>query len=124
MKSFLIKSTVLTIIIFIMGAALFMTVLKPHYLPILPIVVLFFYGVTNLVHAYLLQIARKSGSKFTSHYMAASFLKMFLYLAIAIVLVIIDRGNAKFFIANFVLLYLIYTVFEVYEYSKVIKQAK
>ncbi len=122
MKSFLIKSTILTLIVFLIGVALYLTILKNYFLPVLPIVVLFFYGVTNLVHAYLLKIARKSGSKFTSHYMAASFLKMFLYLAIAIVLVIIDRGNAKFFIANFVLLYLIYTVFEVYEYSKVVKQ--
>jgi hypothetical protein len=86
--------------------------------------VLFFHGVTNLVHAYLLRIAGKSASKFTSQYMAASFLKMFLYLAFAIVVIMIDRANAKIFIVNFVLLYLLFTVFEVYEYSKVVKQAK
>ncbi len=124
MKRFLIKSTILTVIIFVIGAALYLTVLANYFLPILPVAVVFFYLLTNLVHAYLLKIAVKSSSKFTSQYMAASFLKMFIYLAFAIILVLIDRENARFFIANYILLYLIYTIFEVYEYSKVVKRVK
>ena len=124
MKRFLIKSTILTVIIFAIGTALYLTVLANYFLPILPVAVVFFYLLTNLVHAYLLKIAVKSSSKFTSQYMAASFLKMFIYLAFAIILVLIDRKNARFFIANYVLLYLIYTIFEVYEYSKVVKRVK
>lgn len=122
MKRFFIKSTVLTIIVFILGAVAYTTFLKPFFISILPVAVLFFYGVTNLVHAYLLKIAGKSSSKFASQYMAISFLKMFFYLAVAIAFVIINREQAKPFIGNYLMLYLVYTSFEVYEFSRVVKQ--
>jgi len=124
MKQFLIKSTLLTIVVFVLGAILYLTVLQPYYLTVLPWAVLFFYLGTNLVHQYLLKMAVKSGTRFTSQYMAVSFLKMFFYLAVAIVYVILDRENVKPFFANFLLLYIIYTIFEVSEFSKFVKQKK
>jgi hypothetical protein len=122
MKQFLMKSTILTVIVFLLGSILFSTVLNSFYITVLPFAVLFFYLITNLVHAYLLNIASKSGARFTSQYTAVSFLKMFFYLAVAILYVIIDRENAKPFMAGFLVLYVIYTVFEVSEFLKVIKQ--
>jgi len=107
-----------------LGAILYLTVLQPYYLTVLPWAVLFFYLGTNLVHQYLLKMAVKSGTRFTSQYMAVSFLKMFFYLAVAIVYVILDRENVKPFFANFLLLYIIYTIFEVSEFSKFVKQKK
>jgi len=47
---------------------------------------------------------------------------MFFYLAVAVVYIILDRENAKPFIAVFLLLYVAYTVFEVVEFLKVVKQ--
>jgi hypothetical protein len=122
MKSFIIKSTFLTIIVFALGAILYFTALKPFYLNILPVALIFFYIVTNLVHAYLLKIASKSNSRFTSHYMAASFIKMFFYLAVAIIYAIINKDDAKIFLVNFLLLYVVYAIFEVVEFSKVVRQ--
>lgn len=122
MKQFLIKSSILTIIVIILGAILYCTLLKSYYLSVLPWAVLFFYLGTNLVHQYLLKIASKSGSRFTSQYMAVSFLKMFFYLAVAIVFVIFNRESVKLFFANFLILYIIYTVFEVSEFLKVVKR--
>ncbi|MFA5327753.1 MAG: hypothetical protein WC384_08190 [Prolixibacteraceae bacterium] len=122
MKKFIIQSTILTIIVFAMGVLLYSTILSQYYLKILPFAVLFFYVVTNLVHAYLLKIAVNSGSRFTSRYMAASFVKMFFYLGVAIVFVILHREIAKTFIANFLALYVFYTAFEVYQISKFMKQ--
>jgi len=124
MKQFIIKSTALTFIVFIMGVVVYTTVLKTYYFAALPFVLFFFYLVTNLVHAYLLKIADKTSSKFTSQYMAISYIKMFFYLAVAIVFVILNRENAKVFIANFLVFYIIYTVFEVSEFLKKIKQTK
>jgi hypothetical protein len=77
---------------------------------------------TNLVHAYLIKIAGKLSAKFTAQYMATNFIKMFLYLAGAIVYVIFNKDNAKPFFVNFLLLYFVYTGFEVYEYLKIVKQ--
>lgn len=122
MKSFIVKSTFLTILVFLLGAILYFTVLKTFYLNILPAMLVFFYLVTNLVHAYLLKIASKSSSRFTSHYMATSFIKMFFYLAVAIVFAVTNKDNAKIFLVNFLLLYVVYTTFEVVEFSKVVRQ--
>ena len=122
MKSFIVKSTVLTVIVFILGAILYSTVFIQFYRSILPVVPAFFYIVTNLVHAYLLNIAGKSSSRFTSQYMAVSFIKMFFYLAVAIIYVVINKEDAKIFLVNFLLLYIVYTTFEVVEFSKVVRQ--
>ncbi len=122
MKQFFIKSSILTIFVFLLGTIFYSTVLERFYLSVLPFTVLFFYFTTNLVHAYLLNVAGKSSARFTSQYMAASFLKMFFYLAVAIGYIILDRENAKPFMAVFLLLYVIYTVFEILEFLKVVKQ--
>jgi hypothetical protein len=122
MKAFFIKSAILTIFLFLLGTILYSTILKPYYFAVLPIVVLFFFTVTNLVHAYLLKIAVKPGSKFTSQYMAVSFIKMFFYLAVAIVFAIFNKETAKPFLLNFLLLYIVYTFIEVYEFSKLVRQ--
>lgn len=124
MKSFLVKSTVLTVIVLILGSILYYTVFNQFYRSILPGVLAFFYILTNLVHAYLLNIAGKSGSRFTAQYMAISFIKMFFYLTVVIVFVIINKEDAKIFLVNFLLLYVVYTIFEVYEISNFVRQIK
>jgi hypothetical protein len=122
MKQFLIKSTILTIIVFLIGTALYTTVLKSYYFSVLPLVVLFFFVITNLVHAYFLTISGKSNTRFTSNYMAVNYIKMFFYLLAAIVFVVLNKEIAKVFVANFLVLYIIYTIFEVNEFLKKIKQ--
>ena len=122
MKKFILQSTILTIIVLILGAIAYSTFLQSYYRLVLPFSVLFFYLVTNLIHAFLLKIAVKSGSKFTSHYMAVSFVKMFFYLIVAVVFSLLNRDYAKIFLANFLLLYAIYTTFEVTQFSKFVRQ--
>lgn len=123
MKNFIAKSTFLTIIIFILGVIVYSTLFKQFYLIILPVVLAYFYIVTNLVHFYLLKVSGRSGARFTSQYMATSFIKMFFYLAVAIVYVMVNKEDAKIFLVNYLLLYVIYTTFEVVEISKVVRQA-
>lgn len=114
----------LTIIVFGLGTVLYSTILRQYYNLVLPVTALFFYLATNLVHAYLLKIAVKPGSRFTSQYMAVSFIKMFFYLAIAVVYALLNRNFAKIFLVNFLLLYVIYTIFEVIQFSKFVRQKK
>lgn len=121
MKSFILKSLVLTILIFLIGIALYSTILKQFYFRSLPVFVFVYLLATNLVHAYFLKNADSKGSRFNSQYMAASFLKMFFYLIIAIVFVILNKEIAKPFLINFLVLYVIFTIFEVYEISKAVR---
>ena len=122
MKNFLKKSSFLTITVLVIGAIAYSTVFKQYFLMVLPAMLIFFYIITNLVHAYLLKMADKSGKRFTSQYMAANFTKMFFYLAVAIVYVIINKEDAKIFLINFLLLYAVYTTLEVVEFSSVVRQ--
>jgi phosphatidylglycerophosphate synthase len=121
MKSFTIKSIILTILIFLIGVVLYSTALKQFYFRSLPVFVFVYLIATNLVHAYFLKNANSKGSRFNSQYMAASFLKMFFYLIVAIVFVILNKEIAKPFLINFLVLYVIFTIFEVYEISKAVR---
>lgn len=122
MKRFFIQSSILTIVVLVLGAIVYSTLLKSFYNVILPIAVIFFYIATNLVHAFLLKIAEKSGTKFTSQYMAVSFLKMFAYLALAVIYALLNREYAKIFLVNFLVMYAIYTTFEVMQFSRFVRQ--
>jgi phosphotransferase system glucose/maltose/N-acetylglucosamine-specific IIC component len=122
MKSFLAKSTVMTLIVYILGIGIYQWGIPDFYIPVLPFMPILFYTVTNLVHVYLLSNAAKKEARFTSHYMAASFLKMFFYMALGIGYAFANREQAKIFLVNYLLLYIIYTTFEVIELSKVVRQ--
>jgi len=124
MKHFFKQSTILTVIVFVVGFLAYSTFLKPYYHILLPLTLIFFYGTTNLVHAYLLKIAVDSGARFTSKYMAVSFIKMFSYLMIAVAVAFAIREYAKIFLLNFLAGYVIFTTFEVIQFSKFIRQKK
>lgn len=122
MKKFLFKSSILTVVIFVIGLLLYQTILKPYFTVTLIFIPIFFFVFTNLMYLFLQKIASKSSAKFTSQYMAISFLKMFVYLLIVVVFIIANKSEAKIFAVNFLLMYVVYTIFEVSEFSKEIRQ--
>ena len=124
MKRFFIQSTILTAVVFVVGAILYSTALKPYYHILLPLTLLFFYCTTNLIHAYLLKVAVNSGSRFTSKYMAVNFIKMFSYLIIAVIVAFSVREYAKIFLVNFLVGYIIFTAFETMQFARFVRQKK
>ncbi len=58
-------------------------------------------------------------AKFTRSNMLTTFLKLFLYLTVAIVYIATNRENAKVFVVYFIVLYAIFTVFEVTSLLKI-----
>ncbi len=124
MKRFLVRTSILFFFFLISGYITYDQFL-PHYFEIsLPISLLFFYAVTNLVHAYLLRIAEKDMPKFTARFMGMSFIKMFVYLIFGLVFALINRETAKVFLVNFLLMYICFSVLEVYEITQVVKRKK
>lgn len=124
MKRFLIQSSILTIILLALGIFAYSTFLSAYYHLLLPLTLIFFYLTTNLVHAYLLKIAVDSGNRFGSKYMAVNFIKMFFYMAVAILVAFLNREYARVFLLNFLFVYLIYTTFEVVQITKFVRQKK
>lgn len=121
-KRFLIRSSLLTAILFLLGCYIYIQLIPEWYHPFLPVVLLLFFATTNLIHYYLLKRSSQKRGRFISGYMASNFIKMFVYLAFAIGFALYHREQAKSFLINFLFLYLVFSILEVYEISRIVKQ--
>ncbi len=98
---------------------LFSLVIPGYYLPVFPVLLLFFSGITLLIHRYQLNLAKKDMGKFTRSVMVVTFLKLVLYSVVAVVYIAVKPENALPFVIGLMALYLVYTIFEVAEISKI-----
>lgn len=113
MKNYLIKLLMFTSVLAVAGVLLFTIVVPQFYLPVFPWVLLFFALSSAGIHAYQIHIAKSDMGKFTRGNMILTFVKLLLYSAFAIIYIAIDTENAKVFVAVFLFIYLIFSVFEV-----------
>lgn len=119
MKQFIIKTTLISAILAVIGGIVFSWFIPQYYLPVFPFLLLFFAITTVLIHAYQLQLAKKDMSKFTRSNMLITFFKLFLYSVVAVVYIVIDTANAKIFVICLMLLYIVFTIFEVTSILKI-----
>ena len=119
MKQFITKLTVLTLAIAVVGYLVFTLVFPEYYLPVMPFLLIFFYIVTLGIHAYQLRLAKKDMGKFARSNMLITFFKLIIYSVVAVVYIAIDKAHAIPFVASLMLLYLVYTFFEVSELTKI-----
>ncbi|MGQ7869043.1 hypothetical protein [Sunxiuqinia sp. sy24] len=124
LKRFLYRTIILTLVLFLMGWALYSQVIPQYNMPGWPFILLFFFLTTNLVHFYLLRIAEKDIAKFSTHFMVLSTLKMLFYLFVALGFFLASRDQAKLFLINYLVAYVAYTAMEVAEISHVVKLKK
>lgn len=102
-----------TLLILCVCTFLFSTLLRRFFLPIFPVVLVFYYLSTLALHRYMLKIASKDISKFSMKFMLLSFVKMFLYIVFGVLYIIVDENNAVVFLIVYLALYVIYAIFEV-----------
>ena len=119
MKQFIIKLLAITIALTIIGGLVFLFILPQFYLPILPFLLLFFFFVTLGIHAYQLKLAKKDIGNFTRSIMLITFFKLILFSIVAISYIAFDPDNALVFVICLMLLYLIFTFFEVTETTRI-----
>ncbi len=119
MKKFIIKLSALTVAIALLGWLVFSFFLQNYYLPVLPGLLLFFFVVTLLIHAYQINLAKKDMGKFTRSIMLITFFKLILFSAVAIAYIAFAPQNALIFVVCLMFLYLIFTFFEVSEISRI-----
>ena len=72
----------------------------------------FFFAVTFLLHTGYESTFSKGGKYFVRFYMLTSGLKLFAFLTIIIVYSFVDKAHIVAFAINFLLLYFVYTAFE------------
>ena len=110
---FIKQVLILSLILGALGAILFMTVLKAYYLPVFPILLVFFAAMTVFFHIVLVRSLKKSPNKFSIVFMGLSAGKLFLMLIMIVLYLILKRDTVIAFLAGTFLLYLVFTLFEV-----------
>lgn len=111
-KRFIIKVAILTIILGILSALIFSILLPGKYFDTFPFVLLIFPIVSVIVHVQLLKSSQKSLARFNVAFMLSFLLKLFIYLGLAATIISLEAENKASFVISFLLLYLVYTVFD------------
>jgi len=119
MKSFIAKLTAITLAIALVGWLVFSLFLPEYYLTIFPFLLAFFFIVTFTIHSYQLKIAKKDIGKFARSNMLMTFFKLMTYSILAVIYIALDREHAIQFVVVLMILYLIFSFFEVKELSKI-----
>lgn len=81
-------------------------------------IVIFFFLISSAFHYGLLYSSRNNDKGFVRFYMAASMIKLLIFLLIIIAYSLIHRSSATPFIATFFFTYILFTFFEVWYLSK------
>jgi hypothetical protein len=113
------KSTLISILLFVLGLVTFSFLIPAFYLPVFPFLLLFFYFLSLILQFWLYRIAKMNISKFTARFLAITMLKMFLLLIFALVYILQNKEEAIAFIVVFFLLYVIFTALEVRDIMKI-----
>lgn len=120
-KRFLMQHTFLAIVTFIAAYIWNIAMPAPYqsYYPYLLIV--FFYVSTSLLHLMLSRSSSGNPQQFIRMFIASITIKFMVYLMIIILFLFINRKDAVPFIVSFLILYLIFTSFEVIKLYRQLK---
>ena len=124
MKKYIQNLLVVIFVVSIISLFVFSKIIPQYYLPVFPFIILFYAIVSASVHAYQIRLATKNMGKFTRSILVITFLKLFVYSAVAVAYIAIDNENAKIFVVEFMTIYLVFTVFEVFSLLKITSNRK
>ncbi|MBN2635955.1 MAG: hypothetical protein JXR61_06775 [Prolixibacteraceae bacterium] len=119
MKQFIVKILGISAVLALIGWLVFAFFIPEYFLPILPVMLLFFIAVTILVHGWQVKMMKTNISKFARNNMLITFLKLVLYSIFAIVYIATNPENALIFVINLFILYTVFSILEVSEISKI-----
>lgn len=113
LKKFIIRGIIISLVLSIVGFFLFITILKEYFSFSFPVLLLVIFLINVLFHRYLIRSAKGSNRKFPIKFLSATVIKMGLYLILIISFVVFNRENAIPFLFVFIIIYVIFTIFEV-----------
>jgi hypothetical protein len=124
LKKFSLLLLALTAVITLAGFFIMKYLFSDYYFNGFLLMPLLIFIITLSVHRYLVITSRKDNKKFTYKFMGATGLKMFIYLVLIVIYLLIDRERAVPFLISFLILYVLYSVFEVLAVLKYLKNNK
>ena len=119
---FVIRICLFTLTIYAISSVLFHTVLETIHLSVFPYQLLLIAIVTTTGHLWVIRAADQNTMKFTTAFMASVTLKLLVYLFFMLIYLWIDRSQVIQFVLSFMVLYILFSVFEVTQILKFIKK--
>lgn len=92
--------------------------------PALYYMIAFFYALSVLVHFLLISASKKKFAHFNNRYMLATVVKLLLFMVILIVYVFVFPEDAVNFLITFLVLYVLFTGFEVFAIVQTTRKIK
>ena len=123
-RKLIITLLFIALIITALGYGLFLFFIPQYYFPHFPVIPAFLLVVTIMVHVYLIKSSENNPRKFTSKYLGAMGLKMFIYIIFLVVFLFIDTAHAVPFLVSFLVTYAVFTLYEVISILNYLKKDK
>lgn len=123
-RKFIFTLLFIALVITMIGYGLFLFFIPQYSFRHFPVIPAFLLVVTFMVHIYLIKSSKKDPRKFTSKYLGAMGLKMFIYLVFITVFLFIDTTHAIPFLVSFLVTYTAFTLYEVISILNYLKKDK
>lgn len=81
-----------------------------------------FFAVTAILHWSYTRAGEKGGQQFVRYFLATTTLKLFFFLLVIVVYVMTNKEDAMHFAVCFLILYILYTIFETFHLLKHFKK--
>jgi hypothetical protein len=112
-KKLLINTLAFSLLLEIIAVIMTVSMSGEIITPALPFLVPFFFSVSLLSNLWLLSVPAGNPNKFIRIFMMATFLKFFLYIIVLVAYVMLQRDDAVRFIFSFLILFVLFLVFDV-----------
>ena len=123
-NTFLKKITIYTVVLAVLQYVLTTQIPAAYVSNAWPVVILFFFAFTVLMHRFLLKSTEGRPQKFIFSFMMITTIKILLYLGIILVYVLVNKPDAVAFIGVFFLNYFLFTGFEISSVMKFLEKPK
>jgi hypothetical protein len=80
-----------------------------------------FFIVNTIFHYFLILSSKEKSAIFIRVFMITTIIKILIYISILIIYILILKFGLKTFLLNFLITYFSFTIFEVFELSKILK---
>lgn len=112
-RKLLINTLVFSILLEIIAVIMSVSMSGKIITPALPFLVPFFFSISLLSNLWLLSVPAENPNKFIRIFMMATFLKFFLYIIVLVAYVMLQRDDAVRFMFSFLVLFVLFLVFDV-----------
>jgi hypothetical protein len=124
LKRFILLLFSLTVVLTLIGFLVIKYFVPDYYYTGFLFLPFLLFVITSVVHWYLIIASQGDNKKFTYKFMGATGLKMFVYLILIVIYLLLDKEHAVPFLICFLILYVLYSFFEVLSVLKYLKNNK